>query len=128
MKVTIRQGLCNLSFDQAKSLKHQYWLCDYTYKAVIHSDYQLARIDCCYPIYIYLVSDDPIEAFDTVLLPNGTTKRITHEDMVDYIDSCSNGTKKVIGLAPLEIVQKIAKNRLKIGDEIERSQYLRIIQ
>lgn len=47
-----------------------------------------------------IVSDEDIKARDNVLLPNFSIQKMTDSDMIDYLDSQSLATKKIIAGLP----------------------------
>lgn len=57
----------------------------------------VGKDDIGYPTqHLYFLSDDEIKEGDWVLLPNKILKRMSNDDMIHYIDSMSNATKKII--------------------------------
>ena len=46
--------------------------------------------------HIYITSDEEIKEGDWVLLPNESIKKMSHLDIIDYLDSESFATKKII--------------------------------
>lgn len=50
----------------------------------------------CNSFQLYITSDEEIKEGNWVLLPNGIIKKMSHSDILDYLDSESFATKKVI--------------------------------
>lgn len=48
------------------------------------------------PQHIYIVTDDEIKVNDWVIMGNGNLNKMTDTDMIFYLDSMSNATKKVV--------------------------------
>ncbi len=46
--------------------------------------------------HLYILSDEEITSGSVVLKPNNTIHRMTDNDMIHYLDSMSNTTKKII--------------------------------
>jgi|ERR1035437_882263 hypothetical protein len=72
----------------------------YHFQTFLTRDY--AKITYTNTYHIYVISDETdgsfcrINAGDWVLLPNNTIKQMSHSDILDYLNSGSTATKKII--------------------------------
>lgn len=65
----------------------------------------------CTPQHLYFLSNEEIKEGDWVLLPNKILKRMSNDDMIHYIDSMSNATKKIIATTDKSLLVYISKNK-----------------
>ncbi len=65
------------------------------------------------PIEAYITSNEDFSESDRVMLPDGTLKRMTPTDYIDYLASESTATKKLIGLTSQAMITKLINGEYK---------------
>ena len=59
------------------------------------------------PYHLYITDNSKIDVDNWVVLPNGTIHKMTHRDMISYLDSLSVATKKIISTTNSSLINDI---------------------
>ena len=72
---------------------------------------------------VYITNDDYFSANDWVLLPNNEIRKMSDTDMIDYLESDSSATKKIILTTDPKLIADARHLKLaRLVDEEERKQ------